>query len=84
MVNSGFALSVLWTAGLATLGGYGLYWVCLNRSSPTRVASVLYLSPGVTLLWAWVMFDEPLSAWMVLGTAVSAVGIGLVVRGESR
>ncbi|GAB6387883.1 DMT family transporter [Stutzerimonas marianensis] len=82
--NSGFALSVLWTAGLATLGGYGLYWVCVNRSSPTRVASVLYLSPGVTLLWAWVMFDEPLSAWMVLGTAVSAVGIGLVVRGESR
>ncbi|MCJ0972991.1 DMT family transporter [Pseudomonas sp. PS1] len=84
VVNSGFALSVLWTAGLATLGGYGLYWVCVNRSSPTRVASVLYLSPGVTLLWAWVMFDEPLSAWMVLGTAVSAVGIGLVVRGESR
>ncbi|MGK9067393.1 DMT family transporter [Stutzerimonas chloritidismutans] len=80
----GFTLSVLWTAGLATLGGYGLYWLCLSRATPTRVASVLYLSPGVTLIWAWAMFGEPLSAWMLLGTAVSAVGIGLVVRGESR
>ena len=80
--TSGFVLSVIWTAGLATLGGYGLYWLCLNRASPTRVASVLYLSPGVTLVWAWAMFGEPLSTWMLLGTAVSAVGIWLVVRAE--
>ncbi|MCQ4260475.1 DMT family transporter [Stutzerimonas stutzeri] len=82
IASTGFALSVLWTAGLATLGGYGLYWLCLKRSSPTRVASVLYLSPAVTLLWAWAMFDEPLSWLMVLGTAVSAAGIWMVVRAD--
>nr|WP_258190356.1 DMT family transporter [Stutzerimonas azotifigens] len=84
VASAGFALSVAWTAGLATLGGYGLYWLCLNRSSPTRVASVLYLSPAVTLLWAWAMFDEPLSWLMLLGTAISAAGIWMVVRTESR
>lgn len=82
--SAGFALSVLWTAGLATLGGYGLYWVCLRRSTPTRVASVLYLSPAVTLVWAWAMFGEPLSWLMLLGTVVSAVGVSLVVRGEAK
>jgi drug/metabolite transporter (DMT)-like permease len=82
IVNTGFVLSVLWTAGLATLGGYGLYWLCLKRSSPTRVASVLYLSPAVTLIWAWAMFDEPLSWLMALGTAVSAIGIWMVVRAD--
>ncbi|WP_457967074.1 DMT family transporter [Pseudomonas sp. R4-84] len=82
--STGFALSVIWTAGLSTMGGYGLYWLCLRRASATRVASVLYLSPPITMVWAWAMFDEPLSWQMALGMAVSAVGIGLVVRGEAR
>ena len=82
--SAGFTLSVLWTVALSTLGGYGLYWLCLRRSSATRVASVLYLSPPITLLWAWAMFDEPLSWQMGLGMAISATGIWLVVRAEAR
>jgi len=84
VASVGFTLSVLWTVVLSTLGGYGLYWVCLRRSSATRVASVLYLSPPITLLWAWAMFDEPLSWQMALGMAISATGIWLVVRAEAR
>ena len=80
----GFAISVVWTAVLASIGGYGLYWICLRRSSPTRVASVLYLSPAVTLVWAWAMFDEPLSWWVAAGTAVSAAGIWLVIASDAR
>lgn len=82
--GTGFALSVLWTVGLSTLGGYGLYWICLRRATATRVASVLYLSPPVTMLWAWAMFDEPLSWQMIAGMAVSGMGIWLVVRSEGR
>jgi drug/metabolite transporter (DMT)-like permease len=81
--TSGFAVSVLWT-GLSTLGGYGLYWLCLRRSSETRVTSVLYLSPPITLLWAWAMFDEPLSLQMWAGMAISAIGIWLVMRVEAQ
>ncbi|MCF5031382.1 DMT family transporter [Pseudomonas syringae] len=84
VASTGFALSVLWTVGLATLGGYGLYWVCLRRASATRVASVLYLSPPVTMLWAWAMFDEPLSWQMASGMAVSGIGVWMVVRAEQR
>lgn len=80
----GFALSVGWTASLSTMGGYGLYWLCLKRSTPTRVASVLYLSPAVTLLWAWAMFGEPLSWLMLLGTLVSGVGVWKVIRAEAK
>jgi len=82
--TTGFALSVLWTAGLSTMGGYGLYWMCLRRTTATRVASVLYLSPPITMLWAWAMFGEPLSWQMVAGMAVSGMGIWLVVRTEAR
>ncbi|MBF7143613.1 MULTISPECIES: DMT family transporter [Pseudomonas] len=81
--TTGFALSVLWTAGFSTFGGYGLYWVCLRRGSATRVSSVLYLSPPITLIWAWAMFGEPLSWQMVAGMAVSTLGVGWVVRAEA-
>lgn len=82
VASAGFALSVAWTAGLSTLGGYGLYWLCLRRTSPTRVASVLYLSPSVTLVWSWAMFGERLSWLMMLGTAVCAAGVWQVARQE--
>nr|WP_288498255.1 DMT family transporter [uncultured Pseudomonas sp.] len=81
--SGGFALSVLWTS-ISTIGGYGLYWLCLKRSTPTRVASVLYLSPALTLVWAWAMFGEPLSWVMGLGTLISGLGIWLVIRNEPK
>ncbi|MEZ2349078.1 DMT family transporter [Caballeronia sp. RCC_10] len=75
-----FAASVAWTAIFATVGGCGLYWLCLRRSSPARVTSVLFLSPPVTMIWAWAMFGEPLSGSMAIGTAISALGMMLVIR----
>lgn len=80
--SAGFAASVLWTALLSSLGGYGLYWLCLRRSSPTRVASVLYLSPAVTLVWAWAMFGDPLSWPIALGAGLCLLGVLVVVKAE--
>ncbi|MFI3311238.1 EamA family transporter [Ewingella allii] len=82
-ISRGFTLSVLWTGLFSTFGGYGLYWFCLQRTSAVRVTSVLFLSPPVTLLWAWAMFDEPLSWSMLAGMAVSLLGIGMVIKGDS-
>ncbi|TCF99928.1 EamA family transporter [Paraburkholderia strydomiana] len=76
----GFVASVAWTAILATLGGWGLYWTCLRRSSSARVTSVLFLSPPITLIWAWAMFREPLSWPMAIGMGISGLGVLLVVR----
>lgn len=81
--SAGFAVSVVWT-GLSTLLGCGLYWFCLRRSTATRVASVLYLSPPITSLWAWSMFDEPLSWHIASEMVISAIGIWLVVRAEDQ
>lgn len=82
IATAGFAASVAWTAILATLGGCGLYWACLRRSSSARVTSVLFLSPPITLVWAWAMFGEPLSWRMAAGTAISGIGVVLVARRE--
>ncbi|SAK96494.1 multidrug DMT transporter permease [Caballeronia temeraria] len=80
ILSAGFAASIAWSVIFATLGGCGLYWACLRRSSSARVTSVLFLSPPVTLVWAWAMFREPLSWLMALGTAISGAGILLVIN----
>lgn len=72
-----FVGGILWLVFVATFGAWGLYYLALRRSSPARVTAVLYLSPPVTMLWAWLMFDEPLSWSMAAGFAVSLIGIVL-------
>ncbi|CAI0883017.1 DMT family transporter [Serratia entomophila] len=79
-LSLGFTIGVLWTALFSTLAGYGLYWFCLRRTSPMRVASLLFLSPIVTLCWAWAMFGDPLSWLMLSGAGVSGAGLWLIHR----
>ncbi|WGF88820.1 DMT family transporter [Marinivivus vitaminiproducens] len=79
-VTAGYAASLAWLVVVPTFGGYGLYWLCLNLTSPARVTSVLYLSPPVTMLWTWLMFDEPLSAGMAAGLGLTLAGLILIAR----
>lgn len=75
VVNAGFIGGILWLVLVATFGAWGLYYVALRTSSPARVTAVLHLSPPVTMIWAWAMFDEPLSWAMAGGLAVSLLGV---------
>ncbi|HID8208432.1 TPA: DMT family transporter [Serratia marcescens] len=83
-VTTGFAIGVLWNALLATLAGYGLYWLCLRLTSALRVTSLLFLSPFVTFCWAGLMFNEPLSWPMLLGAATAGSGFWLLIRPAGR
>lgn len=73
----GFVLGIGWLVFFATFGGYGVYYLCLARYAPARVTSVLYLSPPVTMMWAHLLFSEPLSWMMAAGTAVTLAGVAL-------
>lgn len=72
-----FAYAILWFILFSTLGGYGLYWACLARTSATRVSSLIYLTPPVTTLWAFVMFGQPITLAAVAGFLVCLVGVRL-------
>jgi drug/metabolite transporter (DMT)-like permease len=82
VLDAGFIGGILWLVLVATLGAWGLYYIALRKSSPARVTAILYLSPPVTMIWAWIMFDEPLSWAMALGLAVSLVGIVIVAQAK--
>lgn len=67
----------------ATFACYGVYYLCLRLYAPARITSVIYLSPPVTMLWAWTMFGEPLTAMMLAGLAVTVAGVSLAARSGS-
>jgi drug/metabolite transporter (DMT)-like permease len=79
----GFVGGILWLVFVATIGAWSLYYLALRKSSPARVTAVLYLSPPVVMIWAWIMFGEPLSRAMVCGLVVSIFGIIIVARSQS-
>lgn len=83
VMNLNFIGGILWLVFIATFGAWGLYYFALKKSSPTRVTAILYLSPPVTMLWAWLMFAEPLSWAMIIGLIVSLVGILIIARAQT-
>ncbi|MBE0458899.1 MAG: DMT family transporter [Pseudoalteromonas sp.] len=78
-ISLNFVYAVVWFILFSTLGAYGLYWQILSKSSATRVSSLIYLTPPVTTLWAWVMFGEAITVPAILGLAISAVGVYLTL-----
>jgi drug/metabolite transporter (DMT)-like permease len=83
ILEPGFVGRILWLVFIATLGAWSLYYLALRKSSPARVTAVLYLSPPVVMIWAWLMFNEPLSWAMACGLIVSLVGI-IIVAGSQK
>lgn len=76
---SGTALVALaWSVIGLTIGGSSLLYLLIQRGAATQVTSLLYLVPPTTALMAWALFDEALTAPMLLGMALTAFGVSLV------
>jgi len=72
--------AMAWSVLALTLGGSSLLYMLIQRGTATAVTSLLYLVPPTTALMAWLLFREPITAMAVAGIALTAVGVGLVVR----
>jgi drug/metabolite transporter (DMT)-like permease len=79
-INANFASGVLWLVVFSTFGGYGFYWLCLQRFSMQRLSGALFLTPPVTLLWAWLQLGDQLSVSAMLGSGLTLVGLPLLGR----
>ncbi|MEO0408484.1 MAG: DMT family transporter [Cyanobacteria bacterium P01_A01_bin.135] len=78
-----FVFALLWLALVLSLGAYGLMLKLLEYRTATRVSSLMYLSPPVTLLLGFLVFGDRLTWQDGLGLLVTAIGVGLVYRGET-
>ena len=44
------------------------------------MTSLFYLVPPSTAVMAWLLFGEPITAFTLMGMALTAVGVALVLR----
>ena len=72
-----FEFGMAWLVLFSTFFCYGVYYMSLRRYSAAQVSSAVYLSPPVTMLWAWLIFNEPLSRATFVGLAVTLFGVWL-------
>lgn len=79
-----FLGALAWSVLALTLGGSSLLYMLIQRGAATAVTSLLYLVPPTTALMAWLLFGESITVVTVLGTALTALGVWLVVRNGMR
>ncbi|CAN5516044.1 DMT family transporter [soil metagenome] len=77
-------MALAWSVLGLTMLGNSLLYLLIQRGAATSVTSLMYLVPPCTALMAWLMFDEPITASMVAGMALTAAGVFVVLRGASR
>jgi drug/metabolite transporter (DMT)-like permease len=77
-----FALA--WSVIVLSLGAISLLMLLIRLGDVGRVASLIFLVPGVSALMAYGLFGETLSPVQILGMAVCAAAVLIVTRTRVR
>lgn len=72
--------ALAWSVGALTLGGSSLLYLLIQRGAATQVASLMYLVPPCTAVMAWGLFNEALGPRLLLGIAITVIGVRLATQ----
>jgi len=70
-----FIYTMIWLIFAVSLGAYALMWLLIERMDATRVASLFYLGPPVTMVMAWLAFGDKLLITDVVGLLIVLLGV---------
>jgi drug/metabolite transporter (DMT)-like permease len=73
-----FLIAIAWLVLALSLGAIWLLYFLIRHRAAARVVSLFYMTPPITALMAWYLFNEQLSPPAVAGMGVCAVGVALV------
>jgi drug/metabolite transporter (DMT)-like permease len=73
-----FVVAIGWLVFGLSFGAIWLLYFLIRHHAAARVVSLFYLTPPLTALMAWLLFDERLSALALAGMAVCVVGVATV------
>jgi len=73
-----FLFALCWLVIVLSFGAIWLLYFLISRSAATRVVSLFYLTPPVTALMAWALFNERLAVGALIGMVFCVIGVFLV------
>ena len=73
-----FVFALCWLVFVLSFGAIWLFYFLIRRTAATRLASLFYLTPPLTALMAWALFDERLAPLALVGMAICVAGVFLV------
>ncbi len=76
--------STLYTAGLASLVGYGIFNTLLGRNPSSSVVPWVLLAPVVAMASAWLLLDQVPTPGELAGGLVLVAGVGVAMRPARR
>ena len=76
--------AIAWLVLVLSIAAIGLMYWLIRRSAATSFASLFYLVPGVTALFAFFLFGERLDAISISGMVICAGGVVLANRGAAK
>lgn len=75
-----FMLALGWSVFALSIGGMFLLYALIRRNAATQVSSLMYLTPPLTALLAWLMFGETFGLAGIAGMLLAITGVAFVVR----
>ena len=72
-----FVLSLSWLIVGVSLIAYGLMWKLIERISATKVSSLFYLGPPVTMIMAWILLGDEIELTDIVGLVIVFIGLAL-------
>ena len=79
-----FVFALFWLAIVLSIGAIGLLYLLIRRGAASKVASLFFLTPAVTAVMAFALFDESLHLLAIAGLLMTAAGVALVTRSTSK
>lgn len=73
-----FLFALGWLVFVLSFSAVWLLYFLIRRTAAARVVSLFYLTPPLTALMAWALFNERLDALALLGMAICVAGVFLV------
>ena len=80
IVTGELVFAFAWLVLVLSIGAIFLLMHMIREGEMARVSSLFYLVPAVTVLIAWVLFDETLTPVQLVGMVVTTLGVAMATR----
>jgi drug/metabolite transporter (DMT)-like permease len=75
-----FIVALLWSILALSIGAMFLLYALIRNNAATHVSSLMYLTPPLTAMLAWLLFSETFTLIGIAGMLLAVTGVAFVVK----